>query len=324
MRRERLRKIARWAIYLELGSVALFVITLIIGESTHPTMLALYAPRQPLLVAVLAGAIASWWQPKKKILLPMHIAALLIVLFPVMGFSVGFSRSSEKPIRLASYNIFFGKYGRGTILDELEAMKVDIILIQATFDSIPDQLKKRFPDRHVHKDDDLVILTRFPIKTVHDPAWLGEKSENSEQRAPKWVGYELETPNGNFHLYNVHPFSPRHALTGEWSTRDNATFRELQIDAAVENARKNGAPFVIIGDTNLPVMSGIARRRVSGLTDAWSDVGFGFGFTFPAKRPWMRIDRAFCSEGVRFLDIRVGARGASDHLPIFVDFELTR
>ena len=68
-------------------------------------------------------------------------------------------------------------------------------------------------------------------------------------------------------------------------------------------------------------MSGIARKSFEGLKDSFAEAGFGFGYTFPAKRPWMRIDRAF-GRGVRFTGSRVGPLGASDHRPIFVDLEV--
>jgi len=313
------RKIARWLIALELAGVALFLVALLIGESTRVTALALYAPRQPLIVAVLIGAIASWKVPRRNLFIGIHAVALLIVFFPVMGFSVGSSKTSDRAIHLASWNVYFGKLGREQILDEIDAMNVDVVLVQAAFDSITERTKSRLGDRTFHKEDDLAIISKLKVKKILDPVTLG-----SENPGSKWSGYEIESPQGTFHLYNVHPFSPRHALTGEWSARDNAGYRELQVDSVVENARKNGTPFVIIGDTNLPVMSGILRRRTSGLSDAWSETGFGFGWTFPAKHPWMRIDRAFGSEGVRFLSMRVGDSLRSDHRPIFVDFELTK
>jgi endonuclease/exonuclease/phosphatase family metal-dependent hydrolase len=79
---------------------------------------------------------------------------------------------------------------------------------------------------------------------------------------------------------------------------------------------------VIVGDTNLPPLSGIGRRRFGAFRDAFEAVGFGFGYTFPAKLPWMRIDRVLAGPGVRFLSARVGARGASDHRSLRVDLEL--
>lgn len=317
-RRERLRKLAAWLVVLELATVALFLVALLIGESTQPTMLVLYAPRQPLLVGVIVGGIASWLVPRRNLMIGIHAVALLVVLFPVMGFSVGSSKTSDRAIHLASWNVYFGKLGREQILDEIGDMSADIVLVQASFDSITERTKTRFADRTMHKEDDLVIISKLPIKKILEVPPLNEKM------GPKWTGYVVESPHGSFHLYNVHPFSPRHALTGDWEARDNAGYRDLQVDSVVENAKKNGAPFVIIGDTNLPAMSTILRKRVAGLSDAWSDTGFGFGWTFPSKHPWMRIDRAFGSEGVRFLSMRVGGSLRSDHRPIFVDFELTK
>jgi endonuclease/exonuclease/phosphatase family metal-dependent hydrolase len=81
-------------------------------------------------------------------------------------------------------------------------------------------------------------------------------------------------------------------------------------------------PFVIAGDTNLPPGSAIARRRFAGLHDAFADVGNGFGFTFPAKRPWMRIDRFLAASGVRFLAIRTEPLGPSDHRAVEAEIEL--
>jgi endonuclease/exonuclease/phosphatase (EEP) superfamily protein YafD len=137
------------------------------------------------------------------------------------------------------------------------------------------------------------------------------------------VKYVIDTPYGALRVYNVHPVTPRQALVGDKDSGENISTREMQIAKAVEAARSDPPPFVLVGDTNLPPWSAIGRRRVGKLEEAWSEVGFGFGYTFPAKRPWMRIDRAFASDDVRFLDMRVAPRGASDHRAIFVDFELT-
>jgi endonuclease/exonuclease/phosphatase (EEP) superfamily protein YafD len=120
----------------------------------------------------------------------------------------------------------------------------------------------------------------------------------------------------------VHAYSPRHALFGDREPGNDIAQRDGQIGAAVAAARSDVPPFLIAGDTNLPALSAIGRRHFSGLTDAFADVGLGFGYTFPSKRPWMRIDRALGSDGVRFADVRVGPPGASDHRALFVDLEL--
>jgi endonuclease/exonuclease/phosphatase family metal-dependent hydrolase len=137
-----------------------------------------------------------------------------------------------------------------------------------------------------------------------------------------FVKYVIDAPGGALRVVNVHAYSPRHALFGDREPDRNIAQREGQIAAAVAAARDDVPPFVIGGDTNLPALSAVGRRHFAGMTDAFDDVGFGFGYTFPASRPWMRIDRVLGGRGIRFGDVRVGARGASDHRPLFVDLEL--
>lgn len=325
-RASRWRRLALWAIAIELAGFAVYIAALLVGETSRLTLIALYLPRQPLLAVALAGGVLSLlsrWRSSRgpvtgaRVLAVLHLALALFVLVSLMGLSLGRPRESENRIRLASYNIYFGKLSRTALMDELAAMDVDILLLQATYDSLGD-LKKRFPDRSTHRADDFVIVTRFPIKSVEVPPPL------ADGQLPKFVGYVLETPSGPLRIYNVHPFSPRHALFHGEETAQNIADREAQIEAAVWSARSDGPPFILAGDTNLPPWSAIGRRHLGDLDDAFAEVGFGLGYTFPAKRPWMRIDRAFADARVRFLDARVGPRGASDHRPLFVDFEILR
>jgi endonuclease/exonuclease/phosphatase family metal-dependent hydrolase len=324
--RSRARRLARWAIAIELVGFVVYVGALLLGETSRLTMIALYLPRQPFLAVAIAGAALTpfaRWRPGRnaktgtRALVAVHALLVLFVLFPIMGLTLGHARESERRIRLASYNIYFGKLNRTALLDELAAMDVDILLLQATYDSLGD-LKQRFPDRSTHRADDFVLVSRFKILSVEVPPPL------ADGELPKFVGYVLETPSGPLRVYNVHPFSPRHALFEDDETRTNIAHREAQIEAAVWSAKSDGPPFVLVGDTNLPPWSAIGRRHLGSLDDAFAEVGFGFGYTFPAKRPWMRIDRAFSDRRVRFLDAHVGPRGASDHRPLFVDFEILR
>ena len=315
------RKALFWLIILQMIGVVAFIAAILVAEETRPSFIALYAPRQPLIaVAALALVLTPLTQRRVKVLAAAQLVLCLVVLFPVMGLHLGWSRTpEEKVIRIASYNVYFGKMNRPVLMEELAAIvrDVDILLIQAPHESMPAKLRERFADRRVEHFEDFVIISRLPIRELIKPKPIAE-----DVRA-MYAGYVVEAEAGPLTVYNVHPFSPRHGLfSDEMDT--NIDNREKQIDGAVEAAKANGAPYVIIGDTNLPPLSGIGRRRLTGLTDAFEQVGFGFGYTFPAKRPWMRIDRAFGSEGIRFLDFHVGPLGESDHRPIFVSFEVTK
>jgi len=315
--RRRLRRILYWAIILQLVGIVVFIAALLIGERSRLSLILLYLPRQPLLVGAILGAVlAPLTKRNVRVLVALQVVAALVVLFPVMGFKLGGSGKSDFPVRLATYNVYFGKLSRPALLDEIAAMPADIILLQATYDSMGDRVKERFPERSIHHEDDFILITRYKITSVDIPPPLADGS------APKFVGYVLETDAGPLRVFNVHPFSPRHALFEDEQTNDNIRHREEQIAAVVAAAKRPGPPFVIAGDTNLPALSSMGRRYLGDLHDAFDDVGFGLGYTFPAKRPWMRIDRALAKDGVRFVDVRVGKLGASDHRPVFIDFDV--
>lgn len=280
-------------------------------------MIFLYAPRLPVLaLTVLAGVLALLMGRYARVLAPLQLLVCLVVLFPVMGFRAGRPRASALPIRLVTYNVYYGKLDRASLVDEIAAMRADIILLQAAYVSMDAHLKERLPERSIHEAGEFLLLTRFPIAEAEIPPRLPDGT------LAQFVRYVLETDAGPLRVFNIHPFSPRSALFDARAPDESTRRREEQVDAVVRAARAESTPFVIAGDTNLPVLSSIARRSFRDMHDAFDDVGFGFGYTFPARRPWMRIDRALASRHVRFVDARVGGLGASDHRPLFVDFEL--
>jgi vancomycin resistance protein VanJ len=313
--RRRGGRLAVGAVYAQIGVQLLFASLLLLGERARLGFMALYAPRQPLLVLAVVGFGVALVM-RRRVLAAVQLGVAALVLFPVMGLHLGGASTSDRPVRLATYNVYFGKLGRPQLDDELAAMPADIIVIQAAYDSLGNRLRARFPDRTVHQSHELILVTRFPIREVEEPPALFDDTR------PMFVTYVLETPRGPLTVTNIHPFSPRHALFGEADAALDLRQREAQLEAAVASARRRGPPFLIAGDSNLPHLSAFARRHFDGLDDAFAAVGFGFGYTFPAKRPWMRIDRVLLGPGVRPVEARVGPKGASDHLPLAVTLEI--
>ncbi len=312
------RRLLFWALVVELAAVVAFIAVLLLGEQSRLTLILLYLPRAPLLVATIAGTLAAKLTLRGvRFLVAAHVILSLVVIFPVMGFTFAPSRAAERPIHVVSYNVFFGKAGRPALIDELVAMPVDILVLQAAFGSLGDKLRERLPDRTIKQDGELVLVSKFPVRSMEVPPPLVDGTK------AMFVKFVVDTPGGVLRIYDVHAFSPRHALFGDHEPGNDIAQREGQIGATVDAARSDVPPFIIAGDTNLPALSAIARRHFAGLTDAFPDVGIGFGYTFPAKRPWMRIDRVFGGDGVRFDDVHVGPQGASDHRPLFVDLEIT-
>ena len=315
----RARRLLYWTLILQLVATAIFIACLFLDEQSRAVLIIHYLPRHPLLAAAILGVLlAPQTKRRVRVLVALEVVTLLVVLFPVMGLRLGSARTSEHPIRLATYNVYWGWLGENAIFDEIAAMPADIILLQAANDGTDARLKERFPERSIHQDGEFVLLTRFKIAKVEIPPKL------PDGRPSNFVGYVLETDSGPLRVFNVHPDSPRKAMFDDDRTGVNIRRREGQIAGAVAAAHREDSPFIMAGDTNLPALSSPGRRYFVGLHDAFDDVGFGFGYTFPVKRlTWMRIDRALAADGIRFLDVHVGKRGASDHYPLFVDFEMT-
>jgi endonuclease/exonuclease/phosphatase family metal-dependent hydrolase len=69
----------------------------------------------------------------------------------------------------------------------------------------------------------------------------------------------------------------------------------------------------------LPTQSWLFHSTFSRLHDGFSEAGHGFGYTFPAKHPWMRIDRIMSDDHFRFLSFVVGEKIQSDHMYVIAE-----
>ena len=81
---------------------------------------------------------------------------------------------------------------------------------------------------------------------------------------------------------------------------------------------------LIAGDTNLPDWSWLLHGGLGRFHDAFEQAGWGFGYTFPTQRPWMRIDRMFANDELRFANFQVGHARVSDHESIVADVQRAR
>ena len=183
------------------------------------------------------------------------------------------------------------------------------------------------------------MATRFPITSSFDP---DKVPFYGRLRSPRWLEQVMETPLGPIAFYNVHPLSPREgflALRGHGLKREilsgrlfsgankdisraNSGLRALQVADFAAAASEEKLPVVIAGDTNLPGMSFVLNHSLSAYQDGFAKAGWGFGYTFPTTHsPWMRIDRIFAGEQLRFAHFEVGRSLVSDHDCVVADLQ---
>jgi len=70
---------------------------------------------------------------------------------------------------------------------------------------------------------------------------------------------------------------------------------------------------ILAGDFNLPELSHAFHANLGGFSDSFRTAGAGFGYTFPSRFPWMRLDRVLTSHHFRAIDFRSDCEGLSDH-----------
>ena len=274
--------------------------------------------------------------------------AALVLLFPVMGLVVPLPHlprpaTADRPhVRVMSYNINSGAAGVGALMDEVDHYSPDVLVLVeiGAVEELIHALKTRY--RTVGGEGQFLTASRYALVSRVDPERV---AYGGRQRSPRFLVETLDTPLGVMTFYVVHPISPRDdlpALAGTHGFRTlfgaghliatdgpgrveaNSGLREAQIRATMDLASHDPGPFVVAGDTNLPGLSRVARSYFASVTDGFTAAGAGFGYTYPTKFPWMRIDRILASRNLEFTHFEVGSSRNSDHLSVVADLALAR
>lgn len=314
-----------------------------IGERWWLTGIGLYVPRivfgLPLPVLVLALLAV-----RRASFLWSQAVAALVLLFPLMGLTLPrpiVANASGPTIRVLSYNVASG-YGSSdfaALVAEVNRYAPDMAFLEEIVadEKLVSRLKEHYAE--VTAADQFVVATRFHIVNMTVPDALMVRGHAHHAR---FARLEVDCPLGRIVFYVVHPISPRAALWRVvWGGRrglltgksfgpanadafyENAELRERQASTFGDAAQRETDPVIIAGDTNLPDLSWILGRYLSGFQDGFLKAGRGFGYTFPTDRhgPWMRIDRIFASPALRFVHFEVGTSHASDHLCVVADVQ---
>ena len=312
-----------------------------VGERCWVTGITLYLPRivfaapLPIVVVWLAASRAKWrsW---------MFLLPVVALLAALMGFvpPSWTSRAAEGPtMRVLAYNVD-GEIGSASgIADEIERYSPDAVFLEEMGAAEPLSGLLRSHYETVRTTSQFLLATRYRLVSVTEPERL---SYAGKLRSPRFVRYVLDTSLGQVVFYNVHPISPRESFyevrgpqglrhelfTGRVFSNAHSNFyansglRALQVQAFTEAASRETDPVLIAGDTNLPDLSPVFRRFLSGYQDGFATVGWGFGYTFPTNRvPWMRIDRILATKQLRFVGFQSGQSRVSDHLCVLADLQ---
>jgi vancomycin resistance protein VanJ len=317
-----------------------------VGEGFWLTTVGLYLPRVGFAapLPLIAGALLAF---RMRRLLWTQAASVVLIVFPLMGFVFPWRPSADPnapTLRLLSFNVDSGHGGAEAVVDQIDKYSPDIVVLQELGgnESFARLLGSRYPT--VRVSGQFVLATRYTVTATVEPDPL---PYYGRLRSPRFIEYALDTPLGPIALFNVHPISPReglYALRGEHGLRQeigsgrlfassaapvieiNVGLRNLQVQALSKAASRETGAVIIAGDTNLPGLSRILGRYLSGYEDAFVQAGWGFGYTFPTNkwRPWMRIDRILANDRLRFVRFEVPHTVVSDHRCVVGDLQGAR
>jgi vancomycin resistance protein VanJ len=303
--------------------IALLVIILMlryIGEQWWVTLTALYLPRIGFALPLPIIAALLWWLDAPRRYVALQLVSVYLLLFPLMGLRPGPGRPLVQPsgpvIQVMSFNIKFASSDSPRVLAQAREFGADVVLMQDAGGRGEPAWKQAWAGWNVRADGEFVVATRHAIRDAYVPPALVYPQGTG---GAHFVRYTLETPLGLVDVFNVHPTSPRPGLE---EVRGNGLREEILsgrlLEAGItEQANASSRAVIIAGDTNLPGLSRILGEHLGRYRDAFSQAGRGFGYTFPSRRPWMRIDRVLTNDRLRALDFRVGDAALSDHGAVF-------
>jgi vancomycin resistance protein VanJ len=181
-------------------------------------------------------------------------------------------------------------------------------------------LRQRLPGWQGVRRSDVALLTPHPLGRAQ-PHFLGPPGSNRVAlEAPVRIG-------GHTVRIVVAHFStalPGSTSEGPWRhprfhMQVAAAVRREQTDRLTALIGKANRPLVVGGDFNSPPGSYLDGQLSRLLPSAFMVGGAGFGWSFPANLPLLRIDHLYVSDELRVLNCRVLPVRASDHRPLVAD-----
>jgi vancomycin resistance protein VanJ len=288
-----------------------------------PSALLLFGPRW-VLVLLPALLLLAALVFRRRALWPV-VPGLLIAVGPIAGFSVPWGRLGSDPpaglrVRVLTCNLHFAKTDPRPLDQLVVEAGPDVVAIQEWRDSAQSAVLVG-TEWHTHRVPGLFLASRFPIRRSER---LGESSTGEQASVMR---YELDTPAGGVTVFNLHFATPRKGLgasvtfekEGLSEIRANSELRLRQSEFVGAQASRVTGPVILLGDFNTPPESIIFRRVWSGYANAFSDAGWGCGYTFHTRRTAVRVDHILVGAGGWATTCWVGPDVGSPHRPVLAD-----
>lgn len=326
--RRRAGNVLAWLSWLYVaGLVGVWGFLVLEADRWWPGTVLMYAPKWvyglPLIVLGPAAALLRWR------LLGVLLVALVLVAGPLMGFCLPWrtflaADAGGVRVRVMTCNIHFEQLDAAALARLIAETKPDIVALQYWKEKYGRGIFQP-GEWQVRSGEPFCLGSRYPIEVVEPPGHSSPCKENA-------MHYQLVTPAGKLHFFNVHLSTPRQSLLavlragekGAAEVKENMAARRVQSAAISDWAEETRGPALIAGDFNMSTGSRIYRADWSKYSDAFSLAGLGWGYTeFSSAGKGVRIDHILAGPGWRCHRCWVGPYVGSEHRPLIADLEWT-
>ncbi len=306
-----------------------------IAERWWLTTLLLYIPQLIYGLPLPLLALTAWRRRDRHGGIAV-VAGCLLVAGPMMGWEnpqlqAGPVRGAPR-VRVLAYNVELLAAGPAPLVRQLHTAQADVVVLEEAGRSAPrvgNLVRRTFPEWSVTEAGDITVASRWPI-SAETAIPLGPARVAGARNQRRALAVTVAAPFASFAVLGVHFHT---ALDGgsfrrHWRrlpayVEGSAAVRREQAADVAAWVRRARLPAIIAGDFNTPP-AGLAYGvlRGAGLRDAFEERGWGWGYTFPARQPLLRIDYVFHTAAWDALHCRVGATDGSDHRPVLAELAL--
>ncbi len=210
-----------------------------------------------------------------------------------------------------------------TIIQDLDA---DIIAIQELSGVLGQKLRDGLMDEYPYQisqalpsleNDGYGLLSRYPIIDYQIELSFDDEGFY-ELDVPRYLRAVIELEGQPIAVYVFHPPTPQLPPHLYLPTTYNEDWLNQQTQLVANLIASEENPVIVLCDCNATPRSRQYALLHQYLNEAYGERGWGFGLTFPADRPMIRIDYVWYSDAFEALEAKVWSEGGtSDHRPLW-------
>ena len=328
----RTRHLARRPLATPIGAAVWAYTTIMLGlfaylylqaDESAVGMYLLFAPRWWCLipwVILLPTALFAGWRTSV-----VGVAGVAVTLFGVAGFqlpSIDTPDTTRRAMRVVTYNAERSAAVTSRIREAIPIWNADVVLLQGCSPMLADSLDA-IEGFNVDVQPDFCAVARLPLERIDV---MSTASTTGGAPATHVIRYHVRTALGVLPVYSVRLeapgatiFSDRPLALGPLA--QSVARRKASSRAAALWISHVDTAFVVAGDFNLPYGSGILRSDWGDLTNAFSEVGMGFGHTLRIGRFAERSDHVLLPPTLVPVAVRRIAGCPTAHQPVLADLD---